>query len=65
MPNRERELTGALISAIQRLEWIARCFGKPSIEIDCFDGNKLSGPEFEKQTMAFVGQLRDVIGRTE
>ena len=65
MMNRERELTDALNSAIQRIEWIAQCFGKSDTQIDCFDGKKLSGPEFARQTVTFVGQLRDVIGRIE
>ncbi len=63
--NRERELIGALETAVQRLEWAARCFGKPEIEIDCFEGAKLTGPEYAKQTMTVVGQLREVIGRIE
>jgi hypothetical protein len=60
--NREKELIGALETAIQRLEWASRCFGKPEIEIDCFDGRKLTGPEYARDTMIVVGQLRDVIG---
>ena len=60
--NREKELIGALETAIQRLEWAARCFGKPEIEIDCFDCRKLMGPEYARDTMTVVGQLRDVIG---